>query len=109
MSNIKDDVFGADYQEETYSKGLSREDTIERQVRMTAFYYSSLKWDEFEYSLKALIGLLPKQIQNKISVLSHDISGVGIEKHYKQFVEIQNVLESDTNMIFKKRFIKTYE
>ena len=95
--------------EETYSKGLSREDTLEKQIRLITYNYSKGLWDEFEYSLKALIPLLPKAIRKEFMPLDHDVSDGGIEKHYQQHTAIQALLESDTNMIWKKKFIKTYE
>lgn len=106
---ISDDRIGKYYSEETYSKGLSREDTIEQQVRLIASFYSNSRWDEFEYGLKILIALLPQLIREKIRILSHDTTHIGVEKHYQQFLDIQKIIETDTNMIFKKRFIKTYE
>lgn len=97
------------YSEETYSKGLSREDTLEKQFRLIAFHYSKGLWDEFEYSLKIIIPFLPKEIRGQFTPLKHDTSDSGLEKHYQQFLDIQDKIESDTNMIWKKRFIKTYE
>jgi hypothetical protein len=107
---MKEDELDGYYEEETYTKGLSREDTIERQVRICAFYYSRGLWNEFEYSLKMLIALLPKELRERLSTLQIDTSSKEIiEKHFKRFVEIQETLELDTNMIFKKKFIKTYQ
>jgi len=97
------------YEEETYSKGLSREDTIERQVRIVSDNYSKGRWDEFEYSLKILIALLPSELRNRYTVPLHRTDQKSIEEHYQLFTRIQQDLEHDTNMIFKKRFIKTYE
>ena len=48
-------------------------------------------------------------MRTKYPPLEHDTSAIGIEKHYKQFTDIQESLEMDTNMIFKKKFIKTYK
>jgi len=100
---IQDDSF---YQEETYSHGLSREDTLEKQIRECTYFYSKGMWDEFEYSLKALIPLLPKVVRDQFPPLPHDINL--IEDHYQQFMDINTKLEEDTNMIWKKKFIKTY-
>lgn len=100
---IHDDSF---YSEETYSKGLSREDTLERQIRIITYFYSRGLWNEFEYSLKALIPLLPKLVRDQFKPLLHDTNKV--EDHYQQFMDIQEKLEADTNMIWKKKFIKTY-
>jgi len=97
------------YDEETYSKGLSREDTLEKQIRLIAYHYSKGLWDEFEYSLRILLPMLPKDVRTQFTPLKHDISANGVEIHYNQFQEIQEKIESDTNMIWKKRFIKTYE
>lgn len=98
------------YDEETYIKPLSREDTLESQIRLIIYNYSKGLWNEFEYSLKILIVLLPKGVREQFEPLEHDIATAeGIEKHYQQFLEIQEKIESDTNMIWKKRFIKTYE
>ncbi|MBD3195205.1 MAG: hypothetical protein GF317_09130 [Candidatus Lokiarchaeota archaeon] len=101
---ISDDAF---YSEETYSKGLSREDTLEKQIRIITYFYSRGLWDEFEYSLKALLPLLPRVVREQFQALPHDINKV--EDHYNQFMDIQKLLESDTNMIWKKKFIKTYK
>jgi len=111
MSNSEVPEFINDefYSAETYSKGLSREDTLERQIRLIAYHYSKGMWDDFEYSLKALIPLLPKGVRERFPPLEHDVSQNGIEKHFKQYNDIQSCLESDTNMIWKKRFVKTYE
>lgn len=103
---IQEDSF---YNEETYSKGLSREDTLERQIRIITYFYSKGMKDEFEYSLKALIPLLPKVVREQFEPLEHDISYEGMEQHYNQFTKINSCLESDTNMIWKKKFIKTYK
>ena len=67
--DIKEDSF---YSEETYSKGLSREDTLERQIRIITYFYSRGLWDEFEHSLKALIPLLPKVVREQFTPLPHD-------------------------------------
>jgi len=106
MSNIQDDSF---YDEETYSKGLNREDTLEAQIRLIASYYSKGLLDEFEWSLKALLPLLPKGVRDRFKPLQHDVGSEGVERHFQMFLEIQVFLESDTNMIWKKKFIKTYE
>jgi len=97
------------YEEETYSKGLSREDTLERQIRRITDYYSREEWDYFEYGIKILITLLPADVRCQFTPLDHNTSPPGIEKHYQQFTSIQEKLESDTNMIWKKKFIKTFE
>jgi len=97
------------YLDEVYAKGLNREDTIEKQIRKTVDAYSEGEWDKFEYSIKALIALLPTQIRIKFKPLQHDTTKEGIEDHYKQFIKIQETLEQETNMIFKKRYIKTYQ
>jgi len=109
MDDIQEDSLGGYYEEETYSKGLNREETIERQIRIVTFYYSKGLWDNFEYSVKALFSLLPGIIRNKFTMPNHDITTEGIEKHYTLFIDMQRVLEEDTNMIFKKKFIKTYQ
>jgi len=106
MNKIKEDVF---YDEETYSKGLNREDTLEYQNRIIANFYSRGLWDEFEYSLKALLPLLPQGIRIQFESLQHDTSIDGIERHYQMFYDIQDKMESDTNMIWKKKFIKTFQ
>ena len=67
------------YEEETFSGGLSREDTIEKQVR-TCF----------------------KRIEFNVDERT-------VDKYYNQFIKIQETLEMNTNMVFKKKFIKTYE
>ncbi len=100
---------GGYYDEETWSKGLSREDTLEKQVRIIASFYSKGLWNEFQYSLKILIPLLPKLIRDRFTPIPHAKSEEDIEKHYQQFLDIQVALELDTNMIWKKKFIKTYE
>ena len=106
---FREDHIAGYYEEETYSKALNREDTLERQMRMVTFFYSRGLWDEFEYSIKALISLLPKIVRTAFTPLEHNTSREGVEAHYNQFTDIQEKLESDTNMIFKKRFIKTFE
>ena len=107
MKQPKQDNFG--YEEEVYSKGLSREDTIERQVRICTFNYSKGLWDEFEYSVHMLIALLPSELRKKIKILPIDsTTRQKIGEFYEQFINIQETLELDTNMIFKKKFIKTY-
>lgn len=97
------------YEEETWSKGLSREDTLEKQIRFISYFYSKGLWNEFQYSLKILIPLLPKLIRDRFTPLPHAKSEEDIEQHYQQFLGIQTTLESDTNMIWRKKFIKTYE
>lgn len=100
------------YEEETWSKGLSRENTLEKQTQIITYNYSKGQWDDFEYSVKALIPLLPKTVRERFKPLEHDISqgkDGGIEKHYQQFTDIQSFLEENTNMMWKKKFVKTYE
>ena len=109
MDDIKEDTLDGVYEEETYSKGLNREETIERQIRIITFYYSKGLWDNFEYSVKALFSLLPTTIRERFAIPEHDITTEGRDKHFKLFIEIQRSLEEDTNMIFKRKFIKTYE
>lgn len=104
-NNIRSDTF---YSEETYSKGLSREDTLEFQIRIIIKFYSTGQWDEFEYSIKALLPLLPSVIRNQFKPLKHNVTPTGVEEHYNQFLMIQDKLERDTNMIWKRKFIKTY-
>lgn len=103
---MKEDAF---YSEETYSKGLSREDTLEGHIRLIKDAYTRMLWHEFEYGVKVLLTLLPTGIRNDFSPLQHDVSTEGVERHYQQFLKIQKSLEDDTNMIWKKKFIKTYE
>ena len=97
------------YEEETWSKGLSREHTLEKQTQMIAYNYSKGLWDNFEYSLKALIPLLPEKVRMSFKPLDHDVTAKGIELHYQQFIAIQSFIEGNTNMMFKKKFVKTYE
>ena len=97
------------YDEETWSKGLSREDTLERQVRIISTFYSNGHWNEFQYSLKILIPLLPSLLRKRFKPLPHATDENDIDVHYEQFWAIQRALEDDTNMIWKKKFIKTYE
>ena len=98
------------YDEETYSKGLSREDTIEKQVRLVAYHYSKGMWTQFEYSLHMLIALLPRDVRTRFKPIYIDAKSFDvISKHFEQFVDIQLALEEDTNMIFKRKFIKTFE
>lgn len=97
------------YDEETWSKGLSREETLERQIRLIAFYYSKGMWNEFQYSLKILLPLLPAGVREMFEPETHATDEKGIEIHYKQFTDINVLLESDTNLIWKKKFVKTYE
>lgn len=107
---MKTDELASYYEEETYSKGLSREDTIENQVRICAFQYSKGQWMLFEYSLHMLIALLPKEIRDKFKLIPVNIdSNEEIIKHYQQFVDIQEELEVNTTMIFKKKSIKSYQ
>jgi len=105
----KDYYDGSYYGEEVYIKPLSREDTLEKQIGFIAHSYSRGIWNDFEHGLKALFTLLPKGVREQFTPLEFDPSDEGIEKHYQQFLEIQDKIESDTNMIWKKRFIKTYE
>jgi len=106
---MKEDQFPY-YEEEVYSKGLSREDTIEKQVRICAYYYSKGLWVNFEYGLHILIALLPKEVRKQFTPIQIEAKSFEIiNKHYEQFVNIQEALESDTNMIFKKKYIKTFE
>jgi len=98
------------YEEETYSKGLSREDTIEQQVRLCMYFYSRGFFKEFQYSLRMLIALLPKEVRNKFEILDHDTSTASkIDIHFNQFIDIQEALEVDTNMVFKRKFVKTFK
>lgn len=97
------------YEEETWSKGLSREHTLERQTQLIAYSYSKGLWDEFEYSLKALIPLLPGKVREAFKPLDHDVTTSGVEEHYQQFTDIQTFIEDNTNMMWKKKFVKTYE
>ncbi len=105
----QDEDPGGYYDEETWSKGLSREDTLERQIRLIATFYSNGAWNEFQYSLKILIPLLPSKLRDRFIPLPHATDESDIEQHFKQFLGIQTALENDTNMIWKKKFIKTYE
>ena len=104
--NLSDQPF---YEEETWSKGLSREQTLEKQTQLIAYNYSKGFWNEFEYSLKALIPLLPKQVRDEFPPLEHDITTEGVARHYKQFTDLQSYIEENTNMMYKKKFVKTYE
>jgi hypothetical protein len=97
------------YEDEVYTKPLSREDTLEKQIWFIAYSYSNGRWREFEYGLKALYPLLPFKVRTQFSILKFDPSPEGVEKHYQMFLEIQEKIEKDTNMIWKKRFVKTYE
>jgi len=108
---MTDDIFidEAGFLEEQWSKGLSREDTLERQIRTIVYYYSKGLWDEFEYGIKALYPLLPGKVREQFLPLEHDTSSIGIQKHYDYFLTIQKKIEDDTNMIWRKRFVKTYE
>lgn len=108
-SPIQEDQLGDYYEEETWSKGLSREETLERQIRLIAFYYSKGMWNEFQYSLKILLPLLPAGVRELFTPEEHATDEKDIEKHYQQFTDIQVLLESDTNLIWKKKFVKTYE
>ena len=95
--------------EETWTKGLTREQTLEKQIQQIAYNYGMGLWDNFEYSLRALHPLLPKKVRDQFKPLEHDISIEGVEEHYQQFTEIQAFIEDNTNLIWKKKFIKTYE
>lgn len=110
MSELKrDELDEPYYEEEVYHKGLSREETIERQNRIVGDNYSNGRWASFEYSLKILIAFIPKELRETLEKLDHDVTDIGIERHYQQFVLIQKKLQDDTNMIFKKKFIKTFK
>ncbi len=99
------------YSEEVYSKGLDREDTLEGQIRSIINYYSRMEWHNFEYSLKALYPLLPVKLVEEYGLvpLKHDVSVTGVENHYQEFVRLQTLIETKTNMTWKKRFVKTFE
>lgn len=97
------------YDEEVYRKTLTREETLEKQIGFITLCYSKGSWREFEYGIKGLIVLLPRLVREQFTPLRYDPSPSGIEQHYQQFLEINEKLESDTNMIWKKKFIKTYE
>lgn len=97
------------YEEETYTKGLSREETIEKQVRFAVYFYSRGEWHNFEYSVKMLVALLPRNLRDQLAIPEHNIQNNGTEEYYKLFIDIQTRLEEDTNLIFKKKFIKTYK
>lgn len=107
--DLKPDEIKGFYEEETYTKGLSREETIERQVRIASFFYSKGIWHEFEYSVKMLVALLPRALRDTFSIPDHNTKNEGIECYYNLFVNIQTKLEEDTNLIFKKKFIKTFK
>lgn len=100
---------GGYYEEETYSKGLNREDTIEGQIRTILFFYTRQQWPEFIHGVQIFYAVLPKAIRESIEPVDFSVTSDGVKTCYKKFIEIQNVLETDTNMIFKKKFIKTYE
>lgn len=100
---------GSSYEEETYSKGLNREDTLEHQIRIITNNYNNGKLAEFEWSIKALLPLLPKKIRVQFTPLPHDTSEECVEQHYQMFLNIQIKLEDDTNMVWNKKFIKTFE
>ena len=106
---IKDDAFSGYYEEEVFSKGLSRENTIEKQVGIATYFYSKGLWDEFEYSVKAMLPLLPEQIRERITLPEHNTTLKGVEAYFNSFIKMQSELENNTNMIFKKKFVKTYE
>lgn len=106
---LEDQFEGAYYNEETYSKGLSREDTLESQIRAIAFFYSRMMWSEFEYAIKILLTMLPKEVRVQFKPLEIDTTPAGVEKHYQFFKNMQEKIEADTNMIWKKKFIKTYK
>ena len=97
------------YEEETWTKGLSREDTLEKLFRIAAYHYSKGEWDYFEYTIKILITFLPSIIRKQFKPLVHDTSEPGLEQHYEQFLNIHTKIEDDTNMIWKKRWITTYK
>ena len=97
------------YEDEVFTKTLTREDTLEKQIQFITYSYSKGFWRDFEYGIKALILLLPKQVRAQFNPLKYDPSEIGIEQHYQQFSDIQTKIEDDTNMIWKKKFIKTYE
>jgi len=105
----RDDLNNPSYEEETYSKGLSREDTLEAQIRFVVRAYSEGKWGDFERGVKALHVLLPSEVRQKFDTLDENLSPEGVEKHYKFFEKIQDTIETETNMIWKRKFIKTYE
>lgn len=111
MKSIEPKTGGSDssYEEEVYRKPLSREETLERQTGLITFYYSKGDWDSFEYAIKAMFPLLPKDIRDQLPSLDHNITRKGVEDHYQQFITIQELLESDTTMLWNKRFIKTFE
>ena len=109
MSELKEDELSGYYEEETYTKGLDRESTIEKQVQTAIFFYSRAMWAEFEYSVRALAVLLPKDVRDVFILPPIDVTDKGIQEYFKLFTLIQEKLELDTNLIFKKRFIKTYE
>lgn len=108
-TNFKTDTIEGYYQEEVFSKGLTRENTIEKQIQIALYFYSRGFWHEFEYSVKGLISILPNDLRDKIIIPNHNITSDGVEVFYKIFTSIQKMLEKDTNMIYKKKFIKTYE
>jgi hypothetical protein len=97
------------FEEETYSKGLSREDTLEKQFRIIMYHYSKGLWHEFEYSLKIILPFLPKVVRTQFKPLKHDVSIEGIEQHYEQLLKMCEKIESDTNMIWKMKKITTFE
>lgn len=97
------------YDEEVYHKPLTRENTLENQIWNITKAYTKGDWREFEYGVNALIPLLPKLVRDQFTPNEYDFSTIGIEKFYQLFTRIQVVLESDTNMIWKKKFIKTYD
>jgi len=112
MGGIKQDQFDGDgsyYDEETYSKGLSREDTLEAQIRFIVRAYSKGMWGDFERGVKVLHLLLPNEVRKKFSTMDEDLSPEGVQEHYKLFEKIQNTIETETNMIWKRKFIKTFE
>jgi hypothetical protein len=109
VDEFKPDQFSGYYDEEVYSKGLTREQTIESHTNRILYFYSKGSWDDFEYAIKIMIPILPTIIKNKIEIPEHNTSNQGVQQHYDLFNEIQNSLENETNMIYKKKFIKTYE
>jgi len=97
------------YFEETYRKKLSREETLEGQIRQISYFYSRGMFKEFEYALRMLIALLPTDVKKEFPYLKLDYSNEGVEKHFQQFIDIQDYLENNTNMIWNKKFVKTFK
>jgi hypothetical protein len=98
-----------DYEDEVYTKPLTREETLEKQMQLIAYCYTKGWWREFEYGIKILLPLLPFKVRTQFKTLEYDTSKEGVQNHYDLFVKINEKIESDTNMIWKKRFIKTYK